>query len=412
MNRVLRKRLGRELKTNFARYLALVLLIVMGMYIIVSVVASADTIIDGTAEHGKQNKVEDGQFGVFIPLTDEQEKEITDRGITLEQHFSIDVTAKDGSKLRVFRKRNDIDLIELDSGRLAEKKGEAVVEKRYSEEHSLSVGDKLTAGGVEFEIVGIGTTPDYDTPFENFSDTAVSSKGFGLLFVSDDQYDYFKNDSDQKAEDLCYAYRLNGKATDDELKEMIEDFDFDYKKVTDKYYLETIKDVLKQRDDISNGIDKLYDGSQTLKDGVKDLSEGADALYDAMGGLYEGAKALPEGANAITAGVKAAYDGSKDLSDGVRSAYSGAESLANGIDSFKKQADELLDELFTIDLDNLTMFVKKGDNVRIAGAAGDVVMNKYAGLGAVTTYEQSRVALHNSIVLLEMLTNVKIIKEK
>ena len=32
--------------------------------------------------------------------------------------------------------------------------------------------------------------------------------------------------------------------------------------------------------------------------------------------------------------------------------------------------------------------------------------------GAVTSYEQSRVALHNSIVLLEMLTNIRIIKEK
>ncbi|WP_281644129.1 TolC family protein [Bacteroides zoogleoformans] len=32
--------------------------------------------------------------------------------------------------------------------------------------------------------------------------------------------------------------------------------------------------------------------------------------------------------------------------------------------------------------------------------------------GAVTNYEQSRVALHNSIILLEMLTNVKIIKDK
>jgi len=32
--------------------------------------------------------------------------------------------------------------------------------------------------------------------------------------------------------------------------------------------------------------------------------------------------------------------------------------------------------------------------------------------GAVTNYEQSRVALHNSIVLLEMLTNVKVIKDK
>lgn len=32
--------------------------------------------------------------------------------------------------------------------------------------------------------------------------------------------------------------------------------------------------------------------------------------------------------------------------------------------------------------------------------------------GAVTNYEQSRVALHNSIILLEMLTNVKIIKDE
>ena len=32
--------------------------------------------------------------------------------------------------------------------------------------------------------------------------------------------------------------------------------------------------------------------------------------------------------------------------------------------------------------------------------------------GAVTNYEQSRVALHNSIVLLEMLTNVKVITDK
>lgn len=32
--------------------------------------------------------------------------------------------------------------------------------------------------------------------------------------------------------------------------------------------------------------------------------------------------------------------------------------------------------------------------------------------GAVTIYEQARVALHNSIILLEMLTNVKIIREK
>lgn len=499
MNKVLRKRLLRELKSNFARYAALVLLIVFGMYVIVSVVASADTIIARSDEHSERNRVEDGQFGVFIPLTDEQEKQITDLGVTLERHFSIDVFAGDGSKLRVFRNRSDIDLVELDSGRYAEKLNEAVVEKRYCEEHSLAVGDKLTAGGIEFEIVGIGTTPDYDAPFDKFSDTAVSSVGFGLLFVSDEQYDYIRNNTSQQAEDLCYAYLLNGKATDEELKDTIKAFEFNYKDVTDKYYLETVGEALQQRDDLRDGINELYDGSQELKDGMKELSDGADELHSGLGELYDGSVKLTDGidelsggadelsdgmktlddsgklisdgsseilnallaqmsqslaamgqsieltadnygeifdmligitnseelaqlkasldsvkayadgtktyadgvhtaadgANALAAGAKEALDGSeklsdgakdaldgsKELSDGARDAYDGASELADGISELKTETDKLLDEVFNVDLDNLTMFVKSAENVRIAGAKGDVIMNRLAGLG-------------------------------
>lgn len=499
MNKVLSKRLLRELKSNLGRYLALVLLIIMGMYIITSVVSGAETIITRTAEHSEANKIEDGQFGVFISLTDEQEKEITDNGITLEKHFSIDVTAEDGSKLRVFRNRKDIDLIELDTGRLAENMNEAVAEKRYCEEHSVSVGDKLTAGGIEFEIVGIGTTPDYDAPFDKFSDTAVSSKGFGLLFVSDEQYDYIRNDTSQQTEDLCYAYILNGKATDEELKDIIKGFEFNYKDVTDKYYLETVGEALQQRDDLRDGINELYDGSQELKDGMKDLSDGADELYDGLGELYDGSKELSdgigeladgaeelsEGLNTLDAsgeviaggsseifdsllaqasqslaamgqditltadnyaetldklikttqsaelaqlkasldgvkayadgtkeyadgvhtaadganelsdgakealngskelsdGAKEALDGSKELADGAKDAYDGAAELADGVKELKTQTDKLIDEVFEVDLDNLTAFIKKTENVRIAGAAGDVLMNKLAGLG-------------------------------
>lgn len=485
MNKVLRKRLLRELKSNFARYAALVLLIVFGMYVIVAVVSSADTIIVRSDEHGEMNMVEDGQFGVFIPLTDEQENQITDMGVTLERHFSIDVFAGDGSKLRVFKNRSDIDLVELDSGRYAEKMNEAVAEKRYCEEHSLAVGDRLTAGGIEFEIVGIGTTPDYDAPFDKFSDTAVSSVGFGLLFVSDEQYDYIRNDTSQQAEDLCYAYLLNGKATDEELKETIKDFEFNYKDVTDKYYLETVGEALQQRDDLRNGINELYDGSQELKDGMKDLADGTDELHSGLGELYDGSvkltdgidelsggadelsdgmktlddsgemisggaseildallaqvsqslaamgqsidltadnysetldmligmtqsaelaqlkasldsvkayadgtKTYPDGvrtaadgANVLSAGAKEALDGSEKLSGGVKDAYDGASELADGISEIKTETDKLLDEVFDVDLDNLTMFVKSAENVRIAGAKGDVIMNRLAGLG-------------------------------
>lgn len=42
----------------------------------------------------------------------------------------------------------------------------------------------------------------------------------------------------------------------------------------------------------------------------------------------------------------------------------------------------------------------------------ELAVERARRLGAVTIYEQARVALHNSIILLEMLTNVKIIRDK
>ncbi len=74
MNKVLNKRILRDLKANFARYLALLLMIIAGMFIVIAVVGAAETIITGTNELAEQNKVEYGQFSVFLPLTEEQSR--------------------------------------------------------------------------------------------------------------------------------------------------------------------------------------------------------------------------------------------------------------------------------------------------------------------------------------------------
>ena len=60
MNGVLRKRLPRELRSGFGRYLALMLLIVMGIYLVVGIVGSAEMIMQGTENKRSVNKVEDG----------------------------------------------------------------------------------------------------------------------------------------------------------------------------------------------------------------------------------------------------------------------------------------------------------------------------------------------------------------
>ena len=53
MQKVLRKRILRDLKENLFRYLALSALIIFVMYLVVSIVGAADTIIIGSEKQKK-----------------------------------------------------------------------------------------------------------------------------------------------------------------------------------------------------------------------------------------------------------------------------------------------------------------------------------------------------------------------
>lgn len=296
MNKVLNKRIARDLKQNFLRYLALFLLIVLGMYIIIAIVGAADTIITGSKLKAEENKVEDGQFGVFIPLAEAQEEQLRDKGVTLERMFSVDLTQEDESTLRVFMNREEINLVCVDEGRLAQTEAEVVLEKRYAEEHGLEVGDSIEMAGKTYTITGVGSVPEYDMPIAKLSDTAVESTLFGLAFVTEDVYEEILQTEGVGVEEYCYAYRLNGAMTQEELKEEIKDFTFDYERVEDEYFQEMIEDTILLR------------------------------------------QMIPA------------------------------------------QLEPMLDEFLTVDIDNLTSFIKAEDNQRIHAAAGDLITNRNVGM--------------------------------
>lgn len=338
MNKVLNKRILRDLKANFARYLALLLMIIAGMFIVIAVVGAAETIITGTNELAEQNKVEDGQFSVFLPLTEEQEQTITDSGVTIERMFSADMDMG-GSTLRLMKVREEINLIHIDDGVLPTNIGDAVIEKRYSEEHDISVGDSISVGGVSLVVTGIGTVPEYDMPIGKLSDTAVESSLFGLVFVTAEQYDGILA-ANSIVEEYCYAYRLNDKLTHNELKELIKSFEFDYNDVEDEYFLEMLEDTLSRKEDFKEGINDLCDGARELSDGI----------------------------------AAAGFEGTP--------LYSGSAELSEGMSELKTETDKLLDEVFEVDIHNLTSFLKAEDNPRILAAAIDLAMNKTVGLAA------------------------------
>lgn len=227
MQKIFGKRIFRDLKENIFRYLALALLIILGMYLIVSVVGASETIIMGTTKKAEENHVEDGEFGVFVPLSENQEKTLLDEGITLERMFYLDFSHANNGVLRVFKNREGINLIALDQGRIGTNNQEIVLEKRYCEEHELSIGDKVQIAGETFSIVGVGSSPDYEAVYKSLSDSAIESKSFGTAFVTEGTYDKLKvSGKSEKSEEYQYAYCLNDKITDNALKKKLKDMKF------------------------------------------------------------------------------------------------------------------------------------------------------------------------------------------
>lgn len=316
MQKVLRKRVLRDLKNNLFRYIALAFLIIMGMYVIVSLIGAGYTIIDNGETHDEANKIEDGQFSVFVPLSDDEISRLEYAGAEVEKMFYEDYDVMDGKTIRVFANRENIDLVECDEGNLAEADDEIVVEKRFSQVNDISVGDIIQIAGNEFKVTGIGISPDYNALFKEMSDTVVDSKVFGTVFVTEGAYDKLHATGESvKTETYLYAFRLKGKTTCDDVKDALEDIKVDTDSIDDEYFQE---------------------------------------YWDRTGAAVN------------------------DFKDGIKELKSGANELADGVAELKKETDSFLKDYDT-DLANITSFVTSDDNPRTGGAADDQQINVQAG---------------------------------
>jgi putative ABC transport system permease protein len=386
MRKILLKRIPRELKANFFRYFSLFLLTVFSLFIVISIVDASERIIVSTKENQAASLLEDGQFTVFTKLTDEQFKEIEDKGVTLEAHFSFDALLENKTTLRIFAQRKNIDLVTLDEGRMPETMDEIVIEKRYAACNNIKLGDFVRIGDEKMTVTGIGSSVDYDAPYRKLSDVSIDSRSFGTAFVTDEGYERLLKSGVGGTQDLTYAFRLNGAMTDSELKDMIKDFPFDYKKVEDPYYQELLSDTYGKKDEITDGINDLVDGVEELRDGVDELKDGTVELKDGMeelsdGGeeLYDGTKKLYDGTKELEDGVGELYDGAGELYDGAVKLEKGMIQLNDGIGAVHSGATQLNDALNQMSVAAGPML---GPSIGgIAGGAGDLAggINQVSG---------------------------------
>lgn len=344
MQKVLRKRIWRDFKSNLPRYLALSLLIILAMYLVVSLVGAAETIIRGSENADSRQCVENGDFSLFVPMKDEEMEDLEADGVTIEPQFYMDYEIDEDHTIRIFANRDEVNRIDLVKGTLAEKGNELVVERQFAEKNDISAGDVITFGGREFTVTGIGTTPDYDNVLKSLGDTGCDCLHFGTGFVAADVYDTLRAEEKSiKSEEYYYAYRLNGAMTDDELKDRLEELEFTSGDVEDPFFQEYWDRTMGKKDDLTDGIQELLDGAKELKE------------------------------------LKAFEDGIIEYTDGTKEAEDGSNELLDGIQELKDETDDMIDDIFSEDAQNLMTFVKAGDNARIQAASGDQELYRSVG---------------------------------
>lgn len=216
----LRKRVFRELRGEFGKYLVIFLLLTFTIAFVSGFLVADGSMIKAYNESFEKYNVEYGNFRVKDKLNPSQIRYISRSGITLYENFYTEEPMDNDSVLRMFRIREEVNRPCLMRGVLPAAENEIAIDRMYADNNGLTIGDRLSSGDRSWTVTGLIALPDYSCLFQDNSDAMFDSIRFGVAVLSDSGFETLGSD------DLRYSYSwLYDTPPEDELqeKDMAED---------------------------------------------------------------------------------------------------------------------------------------------------------------------------------------------
>ena len=189
MKSPLRKRLPRELKSEFGKYLVVFIMMAITIAFVSGFLVADGSMIRAYDDSFQKYNIEDGYFRTKKKLTTTQKEDIEKSDVKIYENFYIEQKLTNGSTVRFFKNRKDVDKVCLMKGRMPEKSAEIVVDRMYAENNSLEIGDWVKSGKNAFRITGLVALSDYSALFQNNNDTMFDSVKFGVAIVTDKDFE-------------------------------------------------------------------------------------------------------------------------------------------------------------------------------------------------------------------------------
>ncbi len=228
MKSPLRKRLPRELKSEIGKYLIVFILMVTTIGFVSGFLVADGSMLIAYNESFEKYNIEDGNLRTAEQIYKTQREEIEKLGIKLYENFYLEESLDNGSTMRIFKNREEVNRVCLMKGELPAKTGEIAIDRMYADNNSLSVGDTLQSGKKTWKITGLVALSDYSCLFQNNNDSMFDSVKFGVSVVTEDEFDSLKQDKLQ----YSYSWKYDQKPkTEKEEKEVSEDLMEDIGKI-------------------------------------------------------------------------------------------------------------------------------------------------------------------------------------
>ena len=228
MKNPLRKRLPRELKSEFGKYLVVFLLMIATIGMVSGFLVADGSMLTAYSESFSKYNIEDGNFRTGEKIYRGQKEAIEELGVKIYENYYIEDALTNDSTMRFFKNRTEVNKVCLMDGELPDKTGEIAIDRMYADNNQLKVGDTLSDGKKNWTITGLVALSDYSALFQNNNDTMFDSVKFGVGVVTEEEFDTLDQDKLQ----YNYAWTYNeAPKTEKEEKDVSEDLMKDMGKV-------------------------------------------------------------------------------------------------------------------------------------------------------------------------------------
>lgn len=222
MKNPLRKRILRELKNDFSKYLVIFLFMVL-LISVVSAFLVADISVTSAYNKGfKKFNIEDGHMAFNKAPTDKLIQSIEDKANIKLYDLQYFEAPNDNSKanIRVYKDRETVNREDLMEGKMPSKDNEIALDRMYARNADIKVGDTISLDGRQLTVSGLIAVPDYSCLFEKNSDMMFDSINFSIAVMTSSGYEAFDSkhitynyawqyETDEDIEDEAVAAKLS-----------------------------------------------------------------------------------------------------------------------------------------------------------------------------------------------------------